>query len=45
MMQHPCQLRFFLFTDDTDTSRYAALKLRRRSETGKEKGVTPKFGE
>jgi hypothetical protein len=25
MMQHPCQLRF-LFTRDTDTSRYTALK-------------------
>jgi hypothetical protein len=28
-----------------DTSRYTALKLGRRSETGKEKGVTPEFGE
>jgi hypothetical protein len=34
-----------LFTLDTDTSRYIALKLGRRSETGKEKGVTPEFGE
>jgi hypothetical protein len=44
MMQHSCQLRF-LFTHDTDTSRYIALKLGRKSETGKEKGVTPEFGE
>jgi hypothetical protein len=40
-MQHPCELRFFVFTHDTDTSRYTALKLGRRSETGREKGVTP----
>jgi hypothetical protein len=32
MMQHSCQLRF-LFTHNTDTSRYTALKLGRRSET------------
>jgi hypothetical protein len=32
MMQHSCQLRF-LFTRNTDTSRYTALKLGRRSET------------
>jgi hypothetical protein len=44
MMQHPCQLRF-LFTHDMDTSRYTALKLGRRSETGREKRVTPEFGE
>jgi hypothetical protein len=44
MMQHPCQLRF-LFTRDMDTSRYTALKMGRRSETGKEKRVTPEFGE
>jgi hypothetical protein len=44
MMQHPCQLRF-LFTCDTDTSRYTALKMGRRSETGREKRVTPEFGE
>jgi hypothetical protein len=44
MMQHTCLLRF-LFTRDTDTSRYIALKMGRRSETGKEKRVTPKFGE
>jgi hypothetical protein len=43
-MQHPCQLRF-LFTCDTDTSRYTALKMGIRSETGREKRVTPKFGE
>jgi hypothetical protein len=43
-MQHPWQLRF-LFTHDMDTSRYTALKLGRRSETGREKRVTPKFGE
>jgi hypothetical protein len=42
-MQHPCQLRF-LFTRDTDTSHYAALEIG-RSETGREKRVTPKFGE
>jgi hypothetical protein len=28
-----------------DTSRYTALKLGRRSETGREKRVTPEFGE
>jgi hypothetical protein len=44
MMQHPCQLRL-LFTHDTDTSRYTALKMGRRSETGREKRVTPEFGE
>jgi hypothetical protein len=38
MMQHPCQLRF-LFTRETDTSRYTALKMGRRSETGREKRV------
>jgi hypothetical protein len=43
MMQHPCQLRF-LFTRDTDTSLYTALKIG-RSETGREKRVTPEFGE
>jgi hypothetical protein len=41
---HPCQLRF-LFTRDTDTSLYTALKIGRRSETGREKRVTPEFGE
>jgi hypothetical protein len=44
MMQHPCQLRF-LFTHDTDNSHCIALNLGRRSETGKEKGGTPEFGE
>jgi hypothetical protein len=44
MMPHPCQLRF-LFTCDTNTSRYTALKMGRRSETGREKKVTPEFGE
>jgi hypothetical protein len=43
MMQHSCQLRF-LFTRETDTSRYTALKLG-RSVTGREKRVTPEFGE
>jgi hypothetical protein len=44
MMQHPCQLRF-LFTRETDTSRYTALKKGRRSETGREQRVTPEFGD
>jgi hypothetical protein len=44
MMQHPCHLRF-LFARDTDTSLYTALKIRRSSETGREKRVTPEFGE
>jgi hypothetical protein len=43
MMQHPCQLRS-LFTLDMDTSHYTALKIG-RSETGREKRVTPEFGE
>jgi hypothetical protein len=43
-MQQPCQFRF-LFTCDTDTSLYTALKMGRRSETGREKRVTPEFGE
>jgi hypothetical protein len=43
MMQHPCQLRF-LFTRDTDTGHYTALKIR-RSKTRREKRVTPEFGE
>jgi hypothetical protein len=43
MMQQPCQLRV-LFTRDTDTDHYTALKLG-RSETGREKRVTPDFGE
>jgi hypothetical protein len=44
MMQHPWQLKF-LFTRDTDTSYYTALKVGGRGETGREKRVTPKFGE
>jgi hypothetical protein len=44
MMQHPWELRF-LFTRDTDTSLYTALKVGRRSGTRREKGVTPEFGE
>jgi hypothetical protein len=44
MMQHSCQLRF-LFTRNTDTSRYTTFKLGRKSETGREKRVTPEFGE
>jgi hypothetical protein len=44
MMQHPYQLRF-LFTLVTDTSHYTALKHGRRSKTGREKRVTPEFGE
>jgi hypothetical protein len=43
-MQHPCQLRF-LFTRDTDISRYTALKMGRMSELGREKRGTPEFGE
>jgi hypothetical protein len=46
MLRHDAttiQLRF-LFTRDTDTSHYTALKLGRRSETGREKRVTPEFG-
>jgi hypothetical protein len=35
----------FLFTGETDISRYTALKMGRRSETGREKRVTPEFGE
>jgi hypothetical protein len=43
-MQQPCQLRF-LVTSDTNTGHYTALKIGRRSETGREKRVTPEFGE
>jgi hypothetical protein len=43
-MQHPRQLRF-LFTCDTDTSHYTALKIGGRCETGREKRVTLEFGE
>jgi hypothetical protein len=34
-----------LFTHDIETRHYIALKLGRRSETGKGKRVTPEFGE
>jgi hypothetical protein len=40
MMQHPYQLRF-LFTRDTDTSHYTALKSG-RSKMGREKRVMPR---
>jgi hypothetical protein len=40
----PMTLRF-LFIHDTDTRHYTGLKLGRRSETGREKRVTPEFGE
>jgi hypothetical protein len=40
----PMTLRF-LFIHDTDTCHYTGLKLGRRSETGREKRVTPEFGE
>jgi hypothetical protein len=44
LWQHSCQLRF-LFTRETDTSRYTTLKMGKRSETGREKRVTPEFGQ
>jgi hypothetical protein len=44
MMQHPWKLKF-LFTCDTDTSHYTALKVGGRGETGREKRVTPEFSE
>jgi hypothetical protein len=37
-------LRFW-FIHDTDTCHYTGLKLGRRSETRREKRVTPEFGE
>jgi hypothetical protein len=40
----PMTLRFW-FIHDTDTCHYIGLKLGRRSETGREKRVTPEFGE
>jgi hypothetical protein len=40
----PMTFRFW-FIHDTDTCHYTGLKLGRRSETGREKGVTPEFGE
>jgi hypothetical protein len=47
MIRHDVTLMstYVLFTLDLDTSRYTALKLGRRSETGIEKRVTPEFGE
>jgi hypothetical protein len=43
MMQHPWQLTFF--TRNTDTSHYTALMVGGRGETGREKRITPEFGE
>jgi hypothetical protein len=40
----PMTLRFW-FINDTDTCHYTGLKLGRKSETGREKRVTPEFGE
>jgi hypothetical protein len=40
----PMTLRF-LFIHDTNTCHYTGLKLGRKSETGREKRVTPEFGE
>jgi hypothetical protein len=40
----PMTLRFW-FIHDTDTYHYTGLKLGRKSETGREKRVTPEFGE
>jgi hypothetical protein len=40
----PMALRFW-FIHDTDTCHYTGLKLGRKSETGREKRVTPEFGE
>jgi hypothetical protein len=40
----PMTLRFW-FIHDTDTCHYTGLKLGRRCETGREKRVTPEFGE
>jgi hypothetical protein len=40
----PMTLRFW-FIHDTDTCHYTGLKLGRKSETGREKRVTPEFGE
>jgi hypothetical protein len=37
-------LRFW-FIHDTGTCHYTGLKLGRKSETGREKRVTPEFGE
>jgi hypothetical protein len=35
----------FWFIHDTDTCHHTGLNLGRRSETGREKRVTPEFGE
>jgi hypothetical protein len=35
----------FWFIHDTDICHYTGLKMGRRSETGREKRVTPEFGE
>jgi hypothetical protein len=40
----PMTFRFW-FIHDTDTCHHTGLKLGRRSETGREKRVTPEFGE
>jgi hypothetical protein len=40
----PMTLRFW-FIHDTDTCHYTGLKLGRKSESGREKRVTPEFGE
>jgi hypothetical protein len=47
MLRHdatPMTLRFW-FIHDTDTCHYTGLKLGGKSETGREKRVTPEFGE
>jgi hypothetical protein len=41
----PMTTLVFLFIRNTDTNRYTPLKLGRRSETGREKRVTPEFGD
>jgi hypothetical protein len=43
-MQHSCQLRF-LFTRETDTSRYTALKMGKGAKREEKKRVTLEFGE
>jgi hypothetical protein len=47
MLRHDATLMttWVLFIRNTDTGQYTALKLGRRSEMGKEKGVTPEFCE
>jgi hypothetical protein len=44
MMQHLWQLKF-LFKHDTDSNHYTALKVGGRGKTGRQKRVTPEFGE